>query len=153
MNSIQKKITVRKNSGQAFHAFVHEFNEWWPKDYTWSQDALKEIRIAGKENGLCSETGPHGFRCDWGRVTEFVENEKIGLKWQISPKREPIPNPEYASDIKITFQPKENSSTEVVLEHLNFENHGEGAENYREMMDSQYGWESILDNYRSYCEE
>ena len=62
---------------------MNELNEWWPKEYTWSQDKLKEIRINGQKDGLCTEIGPYGFRCDWGRVTELTENEKIKLKWQI----------------------------------------------------------------------
>lgn len=58
-----------------------------------------------KKDGLCTETGPFVLRCDWGRVTEIDTNWKIGIKWQISHNREPIPNPEKASDLSIQFKP------------------------------------------------
>lgn len=109
--------------------------------------------IEEKEDGLCIEIGPYGFRCDWGRVTGLTENKKIELKWQISPRREPIPNPEKASDLIIEFKENKDSSTSVEFEHRNFENHGDGAEDYREMMNGKQGWDYILDCYKKYCEE
>jgi hypothetical protein len=83
----------------------------------------------------------------------LVENKLIGLKWQIGPNREPIPNPEKASDIKIEFIAKSNGNAATLkLEHQNFENHGNGAEAYCKMMDSEQGWDFILARYRKYCE-
>lgn len=152
MEKINKILIIRIAKDKAFQKFVNELNEWWPKEYTWSQDKLKEIKIDGQKDGLCTEIGPYGFRCDWGRVTELTENKKIGLKWQISPKREPIPNPEKASDLEIVF--KENSgSTTVEFEHRNFEKHGDGAEDYRKMMNGKQGWDYILNAYKKYCEK
>ncbi len=151
MERVSKKIKVGISPEIAFQKFVDELNEWWPKEYTWSQDTLKEIKIDGKKGGLCTEIGPNGFRCDWGTVTEYTEHEKIRLKWQISPKREPIPNPDKASDLKLFFTGNGNS-TIVNFEHANFENHGEGSDDYRKMMDSEYGWDYILNKFKTYCE-
>ena len=152
MKKISKEINVAISADKAFQKFVNELNEWWPKEYTWSQDKLKEIRIDSRVGGLCSEIGPHGFRCDWGRVTDLTENKKIELKWQISPNREPVPDPEKASDIQIVFKENDDSTT-VQFEHRNFENHGDGAEDYRKMMDGKQGWDFILDAYKQYCEQ
>jgi len=131
--------------------FVNELNNWWPPEYTWSQEQLQEIRIDGRKDGLCTEIGPHGFRCDWGRVTELTEGKSIAFKWQISPKREPIPNPDKASDIRVEFV-SENDLTRMTFEHFNFDKHGEGADEYRQMLDTEYGWTYILDRYQKYCE-
>lgn len=152
MEKITKRFKIKIPSEVAFQKFVYELNEWWPKEYTWSQDKLKEIKIDGRKDGLCTEIGPNGFRCDWGIVTEFTVNEKISLKWQISPKREPIPDPDKASDLNVGFL-QEGSSTVIEFEHLNFDNHGEGSEDYRRMMDSEHGWDYILRNYKKYCEQ
>lgn len=146
MKEIQKELKVAVSPEVAFRKFVNELNEWWPKEYTWSQDKLQEIRIDGRENGLCTEIGPYGFRCDWGRVTEMQENEIIALKWQIGPTREPVPDPAKASDIRVRFT-REDKFTIMSFEHFNFENHGEGADEYREMMDSDKGWDYILERY------
>ena len=77
MEKITKELEVGIAKDKAFRKFLSELNEWWPKEYTWSQDKLKEIRINRQKDGLCTEIGPCGFRCDWGRVTELIENEKI----------------------------------------------------------------------------
>ncbi|MDO6761755.1 SRPBCC domain-containing protein [Tamlana sp. 2_MG-2023] len=151
MEKITKELKVGIAKDKAFRKFLNELNEWWPKEYTWSQDKLKEIRINGQKDGLCTEIGPYGFRCDWGRVTELTENEKIKLKWQISPKREPVPDPEKASDIEIGFKDNKGLTT-VEFVHRNFENHGEGAEDYRNVMNGEQGWVYILNAYKKYCE-
>lgn len=106
MEKITKVVVVEIDREGAFSKFLNEFNEWWPREYTWSQDNLEEIRIKGKKDGLCTEIGPYGFRCDWGRVTELTENRKIVIKWQISPKREQVPNPEKIRTLTIFTLPK-----------------------------------------------
>ena len=151
MTEIIRELKVRTTKEIAFRKFIQEFNEWWPKAYTWSQDKLFEIRIEGRKDGLCTEIGPYGFRCDWGRVTELAENERIQLKWQISPKREPVPDPDKASDIEILFS-EEGEYTKVRFLHQNFQKHGEGAAYYYEMMNSEQGWTYILNTYKNYCE-
>lgn len=113
---------------------------------------MKDIWIDGKQDGLCTEIGPYGFRCDWGRVVELVENKKIGLKWQISPKREPVPNPEKANDIQVELK-KRTSSTILEFEHRNFENHGSDWADYLKIMDSEQGWDHILRSFKEYCEK
>jgi len=151
MEKITKTLMVLIAKNIAFRKFLNEFQEWWPKEYTWSQDKLKEIRIEGRKGGLCTEIGPFGFRCDWGRVTGLIENKKISLKWQIGPKREPIPDPDRASDIEIVF--KENGeSTILEFEHRNFANHGDGAEEYKKMMAGNQGWDYILNGFKKHCE-
>jgi len=152
MKKITKELKVEIAGNQAFKKFLNELNEWWPKEYTWSQEALQEIRINGKKDGLCTEIGPHGYRCDWGRVTELVENQKIELKWQIGPMREPVPDPAKASDLEIVFEENGTSSTTIKFEHRNFANHGDGAEKYLQMMDGSQGWDYILECYKNYCE-
>jgi len=152
MEKIAKKIRVGIVKDKAFQKFIHDLNEWWPKEYTWSQNKLKEIRIEGKIDGLCTEIGPHEFRCDWGRVTDLTKNQKIALKWQIGANREPIPNPEKASTLEVQF--KDNGeSTIVELEHRDFENHGHGTEDYHKIMNGKQGWDFILNSYKKYCEE
>ncbi|WP_159039988.1 hypothetical protein [Christiangramia fulva] len=42
---ITKEVTVSISKDQAFRKFPDDFNEWWPKEYTWSKDKLVEISI------------------------------------------------------------------------------------------------------------
>ena len=151
MEKISRNIIVRMPRNQAFNKFVREFGSWWPQRYTWSYRRLREIRIDPKVDGLCTEIGPYDFRCDWGRITGFRDGEWISLKWQISPQRVPEPNPDKSSDITVTFISRSDSETMVEFEHSAFANHGDGAEEYFKAMNSEAGWDYILQRYAEYC--
>lgn len=153
MTSVKRAIALNLSPQAAFDKFIHEFNTWWPKPYTWSQDKLQSISIDARQNGLCTEIGPYGFRCDWGRVISIEVPERIVFKWQISPRREPVPDPSQASEVEIQFKAKADRQTVMHFEHRDFEKHGEGAEAYQQAMDSEMGWDYILDVYLKYCEE
>lgn len=146
-----KKIEIPLSKRRAFEVFVNDLNGWWPKEYTWSQEKLKQILIEPEKNGLCIEIGPYNFRCDWGRVTEFEKGDRISIKWQISPQRVPVPDPDKSSDVDVVFKEKTESETILELMHSNFENHGEGSEAYREAMNSEQGWDYILSRFVEYC--
>ncbi len=111
MESISRQVEIEISAESAFNKFVHDVNNWWPKEYTWSQNKLVKISIDARNGGLCTEIGPNGFRCDWGSVTKISTNKLIQLKWQIGPKREPVPDREKASDIAIEFSENGNSTT------------------------------------------
>ena len=153
MEKIAKNLNIGSEKEIAFNIFLNELNEWWPKEYTWSQNKLKEISIDPKPGGLCTEIGPFGFRCDWGRVTELREGEFIKLKWQVGPHREPVPDPARASDIEVRFISTNSLVTTIEFEHYNFENYGNGALEYRDMMDTAQGWDYILKSFKQHCEK
>lgn len=148
---IEKSINVAVDQQKAFEKFVHHIGEWWPSAYTWSQDKLQHFAIDPRTDGLCSEWGPYGFRCDWGRVTGFEPYDKIEFTWQISAGREPVPNPEMASLVEVHFKIYSDSQAKVNLRHHQFANHGDDAGSYRDALDSSQGWDFILDLYKKYC--
>lgn len=150
--NVTKQIIVKATPHDAFNNFVNELNQWWPKEYTWSGDKLVEIRIDPQVNGLCTETGPLGFRCDWGRVTEFEQSSKLSITWQISPARIPEPDPDKASLVSVLFTESLNGATDITLIHSNFGKHGDGAAGYAEAMASDQGWPKILNAFAVYCE-
>lgn len=151
MDKVTKNANVPIPLEKAFDNFVNKLNEWWPKEYSWSQKDLVEIKIDPKKNGLCSEIGPHGFRCDWGRVTKIDPNKEIAFNWQISPQRVPEPNPDKSSEVKVVFKELPGAEACIELEHSGFEKHGDGSAAYQQAMDSEYGWRYILNAYTDYC--
>jgi len=40
MEKITKIVEVAIAGNRAFSKFLNDLNEWWPKEYTWSQDKL-----------------------------------------------------------------------------------------------------------------
>ena len=130
---------------RAFELFTAGLGSWWPPEFSWSQDVLEEIGMETRAGGLLHEVGPHGFRLDWGRVLAWEPPARLAFSWQISPSRVPEPNPARASEVEIRFEPAGEGSR-VVLTHSGFERHGEGADEYAEMMGAQ-GWPYALERF------
>ena len=145
-------VAVALPAPAAFDAFTARFADWWPPEYTWSGDALQAIAIAAGVGGLCSEHGPHGFRCDWGRVLAWEPPERLAFTWQIGPHREPVPDPAGASEVAVTFVDGEDGRCRVELVHAGFARHGPEGGPYRDMMASEQGWPYILGQFAEAAE-
>ena len=145
--AITEKVTVPLTGEAAFDLFVNRLGEWWPRQYTWSNVVLEEIAIEPRVGGMCLERGPHGFRIDWGRVLAIDPPQRLEFTWQISPKREPIPDPEHASTVAVTFTDKDVDECEVGVVHSTFEAHGDGAPGYEAALAGNAGWPYILNRF------
>lgn len=151
MGIVLRQTNIKLGSLETFNKFVLQIENWWPSQYTWSKEQLVSISIEPYENGLCKEIGPYNFRCDWGRVTEFLEGESITFSWQIGYRREPIPNPLHASKVTVDFYKKGQDKTAVELRHYDFEKHGAEGEDYKKQMGSEEGWKFILECFKNFC--
>lgn len=136
----------------AMGLFVQRFTHWWPREYTWSQEALEHIFIDVESTGLCTEIGPNGFRCDWGTVLAHEPSKRLVFAWQISPRREPIPDPEKAGRVEVAAEPQGSGGTRLTLTHGDFGRYGEEGGAYAEMMGSKQGWPYILKRFRDFVE-
>lgn len=145
--SVEKSVLVPLNPSEAFHLFFGGMGQWWPRAYTWGGDAMQAVGVEPRLGGLCFELGPHGFRCDWGRILEWDAPHRARLAWQIGPGREPVPDPGKASVVEVRFAPQGAGATRVTVEHAGFERHGAGADEYRAAMASGHGWPYLLDQF------
>lgn len=145
---IREAITVQASPDEAFSTFVEALDSWWPSAYTWSGDVLETIAIEPRADGRCFERGPHNFECDWGRVLSYEPPARLVFLWQISPRREPVPDPAQSSEVEVSFT-SEGDAARVELTHRQFDRHGEGAAEYREGLASEQGWPYILGCYRA----
>ena len=143
---VEHSVQVPLHPGKAFTLFAERLGTWWPRGYTWGRDVLVDIGIEPREGGLCFERGPHGFRCDWGRVKRWSPGERLTITWQISPRREPEPNPSRASVVDVVFA-ADQGGCRITLEHRGFASHGDGADAYRAAMGSPQGWPYILSRF------
>ena len=147
-DAIRLTLRVPTSVERAYAVFAEEFASWYhPSEYTWSQDVLETIGIEGREGGRCFERGPYGFWVDWGRVLVWDPPHRLAFSWQISPGREPVPDPEKASEVELRIHEEGPQSTRVEFEHRGFSRHGEGAESYLMALGSEQGWPYILDRY------
>lgn len=140
-------FTTAASPEHAWRVFTEQIGAWWPPEYTWSGDALVAMQIDPREGGLCTELGPHGFRCDWGRIITWEPPSRLTLLWHISPRREPVPNPDHASEITVQFEATPDGNTEMTFTHSDFDRHGDEGAAYREAMASPQGWPWMLERY------
>ncbi len=92
---LRDMVSVNLAPDAAFELFTAGFGSWWPAEFSWSQpDLLQSIGMDCHREGLLFETGPHGFRIDWGRITAWDPPSSLSFLWQISPDRVPVPNPD-----------------------------------------------------------
>lgn len=75
---ITRKIKLSISPQETYELFVNKFGQWWPKEYTWSQDKLLNIIIEPKPNGRCYEESPNGFLCQFGSILKI--NPELILK-------------------------------------------------------------------------
>jgi uncharacterized protein YndB with AHSA1/START domain len=146
MTPVRHTVTVPAPPERAFAAFA-DLNAWWPREYTWSGPVLEAIAIEPRADGLCHELGPYGFRCDWGRVLAWEPPYRLVFTWQISPRREPVPDPARASEVEVRVTAEDADGSRVEVEHRHFERHGGDADGYRDALASEHGWPYMLGRY------
>lgn len=140
------RTTVPLSATAAFGLFTEQLDTWWPREYTWGQEVLEWIGLEPRAGGRCTERGPYGFQSDWGRVTRWEPPSLIELAWQISPRREPVPDPSRASRVQVEFSAIDTGSG-VRLQHDGFERHGSEGAGYRDALATEHGWPLILARY------
>ena len=143
---VTAEIEIPLAPNAAFALFDEGIGRWWPRAYSWSGERLVEIRMEPRPGGRLSEIGPRGFVCDFGRVTAYERPHRLAFLWQISARREPVPDPDKASTVTLDFKAS-GEGTRVTLTHSRFENHGEGADDYAAAMGAPQGWPFILECY------
>jgi uncharacterized protein YndB with AHSA1/START domain len=143
---VTASVTVPAPPERAFEVFTARFGDWWPREYTWSHDVLEEIGIEPHQGGICFERGPHGLRCDWGRVLVWDPPARLAFTWQIGPDRVPVPDPARSSEVAVRFL-GEGTGTRVELQHRCFERHGDGGADYAHAMGAEQGWPLLLERF------
>ena len=144
---IRHEVTVEVSPADAFAAFSEGMNAWWPRDFTWSGQALERIAIEPRPGGFAHEIGPGGMRLDWGRVAAWEPPHRLAFSWQVGPDRVPEVSPASASQVEVRFAPAPGGRTRVSLVHDGWERHGERGAAYRDEFDASGAWPRILDAY------
>lgn len=141
LEPVRREAVVSLDRRQVFTLFTTALGSWWPREFSWSGQALHAMVLEPFAGGRCYERGPAGFTCDFGCVLECDPPERILFSWQIDATRAPQPDPSKASEVEVRFV-EEVKGTRVLVEHRAFERHGEAASAYRDGMDQ--GWALIL---------
>jgi hypothetical protein len=151
-DAVQCDAVVPFSRTAAFEMFRHDIHTWWPREMTWSGDALEHLTLEGRKGGMLGEQGPDGLRLDCARVMRWLPPEKLVLRWHIGPGRLPQPDAAKASEVEIRFAAEDDRHTRVGLEHRGFANLGAAGSEYRALMGAAKGWPHILGCFAAHCE-
>lgn len=140
---IRKQISVAAPQERAFRVFTTNIEAWWPKDHHIGKADLKHAVLEPKVGGRWYEIGVDGSECNWGKVLAWEPPRRIVLAWSITAAWQYDPN--FETELEITFTPEGAQRTHVELEHRNLERYGDALEQMRAMLDP--GWAKQLERF------
>ena len=144
---VRKSVTVKANAERAFRVFTGDFDRWWPRTHHIGKSPMTKGIVEGKIGGRCYNLQEDGTECDWGQVLVWQPPHRLVLAWQITHEWGYQPDLAQSSEVEIRFTPTADGGTRVDLEHRHLERHGAGGATVRTAVDSDGGWDSLLNLY------
>lgn len=141
--AVSTEVVVAVDPQRAFAAFTGEFTAWWPAEHHTGDVEMAEGVIEPEVGGRWYERGVDGSECDWGRVLVWDPPGHLALSWWLNPDFEPVPDPDRASRIDVTFDVVDGG-TRVQLVHSGLDRHGPGWERISTGVGAPTGWPGIL---------
>ena len=141
-NTIRKQVTVGAPIEKAFRVFTEGFDGWWPRGHHIGKSGMKQAVMEQKPGGRWYEIGDDGSTCEWGKVLAWEPPTRLVLAWQITSQWAYDPN--FVTEVEVTFAPLGTSETLVTLEHKHMDRFGDGWQTHFASMDSEGGWGRLL---------
>jgi uncharacterized protein YndB with AHSA1/START domain len=143
--TVRKTVTVEAPRERAFDVFTAGFDRWWPRGHHIGDAEMAEAIIECREGGRAYERGVDGSECDWGRVLVFDRPNRIVVSWQLGSDWKYDPDESKASEYEARFIPEGDNRTRLEFEHRNIERHGDGAQKIYDAVNSEGGWNGLLE--------
>ncbi|WP_280828468.1 SRPBCC family protein [Mycobacterium sp. OTB74] len=140
-----RSVTVPLSEQQAFELFTERMTDYWPAEHSIGGSPFEAVVIEPRAGGRWYERGADGTECQWGRVADWQPPRKVVLLWQIGADWKF--DPEFQTDVEITFTAEGPGHTRVDLRHTNLERYGDAAEQMRGILDSPGGWPNTLERF------
>ena len=144
---VRQSVKVPLDQAQAFELYVDRFDSWWPHEHHIGEVEPERVIIEPKTGGRVYEIGVDGTECDWGYVKSYDPPSGFVAAWQLNAEWQYDADRSKASEYEVTFEPQDDGSTLVTLEHRCFENHGEGGASIAAAVGTGNGWPGLLQMY------
>jgi uncharacterized protein YndB with AHSA1/START domain len=139
-DAVRTSIVVNAPLERAFSVFTAGIDTWWPRGHTIGESPLAEMVLECREGGRAYGVGDDGSESDWGRVLVYEPPHRVVVSWDITLQWKHEVDPDKTSEFEVSFTPKGDGNTLVVLEHRHLDRHGEGWVAMRDAVGSQNGW-------------
>ena len=142
IESVKKQIKVNAAREHAFKVFTKGMDRWWPREHHIGKSPLKEMFLEQRDGGRWYSLCEDGTECELGKVLSWEPPGRLLLAWQINADWQY--DPDFVTEVEVTFSALSINQTEVVLEHRNLERFGPKAAELREMLGSPGGWGKVM---------
>ncbi len=137
---VRRSVTVNSSPARAFQVFTARMGDWWPRGKTVAASPHQSIVIEPRKGGRWFERAEDGTESEWGVVLAWSPPDRLLLGWQLTAAFKF--DPDFLTEVEVTFEARDDGVTCVTLEHRNLERFGDAAEKTRASLDG--GWPSFL---------
>jgi uncharacterized protein YndB with AHSA1/START domain len=145
---IVRSVVVKASPARAFDLFVANMQDWWPKGHTIGKKPFAEIVTEPQVGGRWFERDADGNETHWGKVLAWEPPSRLLLAWQINSRW--THDPDFLTEVELTFVQVEAGGTLVTLEHRNLERFGADAATVASALGG--GWPSHLAAFAQYVD-
>ena len=142
---VRKQVVVEASADHAFRVFTDGIDRWWPRQHHIGTSPMARAVLEPGVGGRWYAVSQDGSQCDTGRVLVWEPPHRLVLAWQLTADWKF--DPEFVTEVEVTFTPDGPKRTVVVLEHRDLERFGAAAEELRKGVDSAEGWGIIMQNF------
>ena len=151
LEPIRKHIVVNAAQAHVFSVFTDGIDKWWPREHHIGASPLKQAIIEPKAGGRWYSTCQDGSEINVGKVLVWEPPKRLVLSWQITGEWKF--DPDFVTEVELTFTPEGPKRTRVDLEHRNLARFGVAADATRAMFDSPGGWGQTLASFAKAAEQ
>lgn len=140
---IVRSVEVKAAPAKAFELFATRMGDWWPRGKTIGPGEHAEVVVEPRAGGQWFERSADGVETHWGKVLAWEPPGRLLLGWQIGADWRY--DPDFLTEVELTFAPLATGGTRVTLEHRDLERFGASAAAHRASLDG--GWPTMLGEY------
>jgi uncharacterized protein YndB with AHSA1/START domain len=139
IDPIRLQFDVDCTVAHAFAIWTARTSAWWPASHSVSTEPGLRVVFEPRVGGRIYERTTVGVEHDWGRITVWDPPHRLVYQWHLRADAAD------ATEVAITFQPRDGERTLVQIEHRGWERLGAKAAARRER--NLAGWDSLLPHY------
>lgn len=128
---------------RAFVVFSRDIGRWWPHALAVGAKPLVDVVIEPHNGGRWFERDEDGTETSWGKVLSWDPPGRLLLGWQLNSHF--AFDPDFLTEVELTFAPDGSGGSTVTLEHRNLERFGADAEKIAGQIGG--GWPRIIGHF------
>jgi uncharacterized protein YndB with AHSA1/START domain len=138
-------VLVKAPPARAFDLFTQSMGCWWGGGI--GKAPFSDVVIEPCEGGRWFERDADGVETQWGKVLAWEPPERLLLGWQINSQWRF--DPDFLTEIELTFAPAEGGGARVTLEHRQLERYGPDAAAHVDKL--RGGWPTKLGQFADHA--